>query len=137
MPARQKLLFAGASLRMPLFWMGLRLFGFSRMVRWTKVSTSDEDLPITSIREIADTVNIASHVTMGSENCLVRSLVLRRALSRRGVQTELKIGVRTANGHLEAHAWLERNGIPVNDRDDIGERFAAFDDPLSVAAFGP
>ena len=47
--------------------------------------------------------------------CLARSLVLRWILARRGIGTELKVGVRNEGGGLHAHAWLECDGVPVND----------------------
>mgnify|MGYP000718269785 CR=1 FL=1 len=39
---------------------------------------------------------------------------------------ELRLGVRKAPD-LEAHAWVEVAGRPVNDDDDVRRRYAAFD----------
>ena len=47
--------------------------------------------------------------------CLTRSLVLQWVLARRGIVTELKVGVRNEGDGLHAHAWLECGGVPVND----------------------
>lgn len=47
--------------------------------------------------------------------CLTRSLVLHRILARRGIATTLRIGVRNEGNGLQAHAWVECNGVPVND----------------------
>lgn len=44
--------------------------------------------------------------------CLVRSLVMTRLLSRRGVPSSLIIGVSTEDG-FQAHAWVEVDGKPV------------------------
>lgn len=45
--------------------------------------------------------------------CLQRSLVQVWMLRRRNLRCELKIGVRRADGALEAHAWIEtQEGAP-------------------------
>lgn len=44
--------------------------------------------------------------------CLMQSLVLTRLLARRGRSSRLVIGV-TPVGGFGAHAWVERNGIPL------------------------
>lgn len=47
--------------------------------------------------------------------CLTRSLVLHRILAGRGIATMLRVGVRNEAGRVQAHAWLECGGVPVND----------------------
>jgi hypothetical protein len=44
--------------------------------------------------------------------CLVRSLVVLRLLSRRGIESRLVIGVQPGPDFL-AHAWVEHDGRPV------------------------
>ncbi len=44
--------------------------------------------------------------------CLVRSLVLTRLLSRRGVPSSLVIGV-LSEPQFAAHAWVEHGGAPL------------------------
>jgi hypothetical protein len=51
------------------------------------------------------------------------------------VNSDLRIGVRLIEGRLEAHAWVEYQGKPINDTQDVSERFAAFDGPLSPKSF--
>lgn len=44
--------------------------------------------------------------------CLPRALAAHALLARRGIRTDLRIGVaRTAGSPLEAHAWVEREGV--------------------------
>ena len=59
-------------------------------------------------------------------NCLQRSLVLWWLLRQQGLGSEFRIGARLRDGVFEAHAWVERNGRVLNDRQDIGEQFAPF-----------
>ncbi len=46
--------------------------------------------------------------------CLIKSLVLTRLLARRGVDTRFIIGVRW-EPNFQAHAWVEKAGIPLVD----------------------
>jgi hypothetical protein len=48
----------------------------------------------------------------GDTRCLVRSLVLTRLLSNRGMDSKLVIGTRTSPEFL-AHAWVELAGQPL------------------------
>jgi hypothetical protein len=66
-------------------------------------------------------------------NCLQRSLVLWWFLLRRGIASEIRIGVRRRPGapsgarELDFHAWVECQGLVLNDRSDVREVFATFD----------
>lgn len=59
-------------------------------------------------RAVARTLALAP----GDTRCLVRSLVLVRLLSRRGLAAQLVIGARPRPEFL-AHAWVEYRGEPV------------------------
>ena len=61
--------------------------------------------------------------------CLTRSLVLQWILARRGIGTELKVGVRNRGDGLHAHAWLECGGVLVNDTVHGVHGFARMDVP--------
>src|SRR4051794_10146481 len=51
---------------------------------------------------------------MPRATCLTRSLSMHAMLGRRGIATQLRIGVaKDANGQLLAHAWLERHGAKL------------------------
>jgi hypothetical protein len=56
--------------------------------------------------------------------CLRRALVVQWLLGRRGVETDLRFGVRRGKDALSAHAWLEREGAPLGETGDPEERFA-------------
>jgi hypothetical protein len=59
-------------------------------------------------------------------------------LGRKGIPFELKIGVPAgqsdtgAGGTLDfnAHAWVEFEGVVLNDRADIADEFSAFGAPV-------
>ena len=60
----------------------------------------------------------------GSRTCLSRSLALWYLLLLQGVRTELRIGVRPGGAPLDAHAWVEHDGRPLNDDEGVAHRFA-------------
>jgi len=120
---------------LPLFWIGLRIFGLQRFQAWLNRSAV-VGRPSPRREELAAMgalVNTAGAYVAGT--CLTRSLLLSWLLRRKGVRSELRIGVRLENGGLEAHAWVEHEGRPINDTDDVAERFAAFHEPISLKLF--
>lgn len=63
-------------------------------------------------RRLGRAVGRVLRLLPGDTRCLVRSLVLTRLLSRRGIPSTLVIGTRTGPEFL-AHAWVECHGHPV------------------------
>jgi hypothetical protein len=49
-------------------------------------------------------------LSCSSARCLAKALVLQWMLGRRGIASEVRIGVRRGDGPLRAHAWVERRG---------------------------
>ena len=59
------------------------------------------------------------------DNCLERSLVAYRFLSRAGAEPELVVGV-TRDEPVRGHAWVRLDGEPVGDSVDEFEEMTAF-----------
>lgn len=137
---KKRLLFT-AMLLLPPFWIGLRALGFQRFQAWLDRSTAKYQTPtspqlsLEEMTSIGSLVNLAARYAPGPATCLTRSLLLRWLLSRRGASTELRIGVKLDQGRLDAHAWVEADGVPINDAHDVAERFAAFNESLSPESF--
>jgi hypothetical protein len=134
--AEQRTLLAAAAC-MPLFWLGLRLLGLARFQALLQRSKASGNAAMTlpDMQALGELVNIAARQTLGPETCLTRSLLLHWLLLRRGVENQLRIGVRLNQGALDAHAWVECEGIPVNDRPDVSLQFASFGDLVPLDAF--
>lgn len=126
-----------ASLWLPWFGLGLRVHGLARfqseLQRWPMTVAST--MSLAEIQLLGEAVNIAARHTPFHATCLTRSLLLGWLLRRHGVASELRIGVRLPQGQLDAHAWVECDGVPVNDRPDIADDFAPFDHVVSPSAF--
>ena len=126
-----------AMLLLPPFWIGLRVLGLSRFLTWLTRSPVVVRAPRSreELAAIGALVNVAGNHVPFPSTCLTRSLVLKWVLRCRGVDSELRIGVRLNEGTFEAHAWVEHEGQPLNDAQDIAARFAAFNEPLSDRLF--
>lgn len=126
-----------ALLLLPLFAAGLRVFGLARLRRWT--TEGGQARPASRADVDPDRMGALVH-SAGAQlplpaTCLTRSLLLGWLLRRQGVDGALRIGVRMQDGLLEAHAWVECGGRPVNDAPDVAKRFAPFDGPLPRRSF--
>lgn len=135
--AAQQRIVVQAAFLLPCIWIGLQLFGLGRLQRWRQhpPRPAATTLALDAIMAMGNLVNIAGRHALCPVTCLTRSLLLDALLRRRGVASQLRIGVRLAQGVLDAHAWVEVAGVPVNDRPDVDEQFAAFAEALPLAAF--
>ena len=127
-----------ALILLPLFRAGRRL-SFERLkvaVRALKPWPSATDGLIGSrleeARRTARLVSIASGLLPCRTSCLDRSLLLWALLRQRNIPSCLLIGVRKDRADFEAHAWVEIDGVALNDSADVRERFAAFSAPVAA-----
>ena len=79
------------------------------------------------ITKTARMVRSASHFGPFQATCLGQSLTLWLLLQQQNISSAIKIGVRKNAGRLEAHAWVERNGIALNETDAVHEHYAPFE----------
>jgi len=84
-------------------------------------------------RSAARVVAIAAGRGPVRATCLRQSLLLWWLLRRDGIETVLRVGVNRESGTLNAHAWVEYLGRPVNDADDVALRFPAFDQDFGAS----
>jgi hypothetical protein len=63
------------------------------------------------VRRILWAINRTAGPILGDRACLTQALVGQVLLGRRGVDTQLRIGVlKDGDGRFQAHAWLESDG---------------------------
>lgn len=116
---------------MPMLAAALNLFGFKRvqaaLKRWSRAdAVAFEQTRMRDVRQAAILVNAVADRGLYKANCLKRSLALWWLLRRRGIETELRIGVRRGDEGFLAHAWIEYGGHVVNDRRSYVSQFATF-----------
>ena len=110
---------------LPALWIALRILGLRRLAGWIErrpLAQSEIDRP-TAIDEAVRAVARASRRGAGRGTCLSQSLALVHLLRRRGIQSALRLGVRKSGERMEAHAWVEADGVVLNDSADVAARF--------------
>ncbi len=79
----------------------------------------------------AHMVNAADRHGLVHHSCLAKSLTLWWMLARQGISAHLRIGICKEGEKFEAHAWVERDGIALNEPDEHHHHYAAFDAAFS------
>lgn len=130
-------LFVRALVTLPLVGLSLKFRGFEATratLRKTVSRVTPQILSDSLNKQIALTahmVNAADRHGPVHPSCLIKSLTLWWLLGRQGVTSELRVGVRKEGGNLEAHAWVEREGIALNEPEERHHHYAAFDAALA------
>ncbi len=118
---------AQALVLLPLTVLGLRLSGFKGMSpaarRLPDIDAGDREA-LSRALPIARMVRAAAVHGPCKAACLPQSIVLWRLLRRNGVDSDLRFGVRTGAGQLEAHAWVEVAGVALNETPGVADRFS-------------
>jgi Transglutaminase-like superfamily len=126
----ERSLLSQSLLLLPLSAIALHYLGFRRLyaacARFGGTFVSDVPDSLSLAFQTAQMVHLANRKGIWRANCLQQSLVLWWLLQRQGINCDLRIGVRKASGKFEAHAWVEYQGIVLNDTQNIHEEFAPF-----------
>ncbi|MEO5595972.1 MAG: lasso peptide biosynthesis B2 protein [Lysobacteraceae bacterium] len=105
-----------------------RLMQQSNRRRLTHPATAPE---IQYAQRLAELAAIAGRRSAIRTTCLRQALLLQWLLRRRGLDAQLRIGVRKNNAALDAHAWVELDGVALGEPDLA---HAKFPDDLAVRA---
>lgn len=131
------MLFLRAVAMLPLVSLSLRLRGFgpTRSSLQKRLSSSLSPAKRDSLSKRA---SLTAHLVQAADlhglvhpSCLAKSLTLWWLLGRQGIRSRLRIGIRKENNKLEAHAWVEREGVALNEPDEQHRHYAAFDVSLA------
>jgi hypothetical protein len=137
-------LFWRAVVLLPLVGASLHLRNFKKTQIWLQQrlaawnSTLAEPPNAAEPADVAERVDVASrmvraaaHYGMSGATCLEQSLTLWYLLGRQGISSSVRIGVRTAQGKFEAHAWVEHNGVALDELQNVHQHYTAFDREFS------
>jgi hypothetical protein len=110
---------------LPIIAAGVRGRRFPRTRAWAAQVRAVEPpkRPAERASQVGALVKVAAQRHIGRFACLPRSLTLLRLLGREGIQAELKLGVRQENGKVEGHAWVEHEGVAINEPGDPNTDF--------------
>jgi hypothetical protein len=133
-PAQQGRL-AATLVSLSLVALGLRWLGLRRvqaLLAWlaplpaARLEPPSPAAHLDQARRLATLVKQAAAGAPRPLTCLPQALTLWWLLRRRGLLTDLRLGVRKTGGSFEAHAWVEYEGVVLNDQPDVQQRFAPF-----------
>ncbi len=124
------------AIMVPCVELCLRLFGFNRVVGVLSRLFAAELAVAGDVLSIIDRHKfilrrVGANLPF-SGRCLARSLTLWGLLKRQGIDTDLRFGQRNIEGRLDAHAWIEFLGQPVNASPTVHQRFIAFEEPIHL-----
>jgi len=120
---------------LPITAILLKIKGFNQTQRiLNQLSKNGSDSELSKERQKAKAQSITRMVSITASygpcrvKCLNKSLVSRWLLRKRGITSDLKIGAsKDSSENFNAHAWLEIQGVVINDSKDVGSRFSVFD----------
>ena len=141
-------IFLRAAVLLPVIAVNLRVRGFratqESLLRFLahprlvpQEDSTDPRLAFEQTRLTARMVNAAGRHAWPSSTCLEKSLALWWLLRRQGIESDLRIGARKLDGKFEAHAWVERESIAVNEPQEGHRHYAPFDKSLSSMPLEP
>jgi len=130
-------LFLRALGMLPLVSLSLRLRGL-HPTRTTLKRNLSHSLAREDCESVEKQAALTAHMVHAADrhglvhpSCLAKSLTLWWLLGRQGITSRLRIGVRKENGKLQAHAWVEREGVALNEPEEPHRHYAAFDRELA------
>ena len=148
MDAGARGLFLRATAVLPVIFISLKMRGFGATQEFLLRSfpiapqTSQQD----SIQVVDDRkrtqltsrmIDAAVRHVWRASTCLEKSLALWWLLGRQGIACEVRIGARKQGGKFEAHAWLERDGVAINEPQQEHRHYAAFDAAFPLQSSEP
>lgn len=136
------MLFLRALFLLPVVSLSLKLRGF-QATRGTLQKILSAAAPQPSSDAVSQGVTLTARIVNAADrhglfpsSCLAKSLTLWWLLGRQGITSSLRIGIRKENEKLQAHAWVEREGIALNEPEERHRHYAAFDAALASFADG-
>lgn len=88
----------------------------------------------TSPQHLAHLVDLAARHGVVRAKCLATSIALQSLLASAGFPADLRIGVRKHGLRLEAHAWVEHEGMPLLGGPNVNARYRPFERSVGAIA---
>ena len=130
--SEEKRLFLSALLLLPIISGLLRAFlyrdVYQRLKGWVPLKTQSKEINAQAQgAKMAAIVELAARQRVAKTTCLRRSLVLWTLMRRAGIESDLRLGVRKAKGTFSGHAWVEIEGVVINDSVDVVRQYTIID----------
>jgi hypothetical protein len=129
---RERRLLAQAVVAVPVTSLLVRWAGYRRvhdtLRRLVVVAPTPAD-PLAEAMTISGLVSRAADRSPLGATCLSRALALWLLLRRHGVDADVCLGVRGGTAAPHGHAWVEYQGQPLSERDDVRNDFLVMNAP--------
>ncbi len=123
------------SLLVLLVHIALNLFGYQKVYTFLSSYPRRRDTlpgqsgePLTEAKRCAYLVSVAARYGIIRAKCLPQALLVFWLLRRRGISTEIRIGVRRQGGSIIAHAWVKHGEVVISEGSQVEKNFSAFED---------
>lgn len=120
LPWGERVLLLGLLLGLPVIAAMIRVLGVFQTRRWLERWSSQREVrtadagELRSAERLAELAAIAGRRGVITITCLRQAMMVYWLLRRRGFVPELKIGMRSENGVVDGHAWVELQGQALN-----------------------
>ncbi len=129
--AREAWLLLQAAVLLPMVHMALHLFTVSQLKNVRSAEVREARMPYLAPHATARLVRVAAQRGLCRAKCLEQSLVLRWLLLRQGIDARIFFGARKENAEMQAHAWVEVDGVSLDEDDSTPRRFSPFEKPAA------
>lgn len=120
LPARERKATEAALFALGLTVLALKMLGLKRTLSALGRVPRPAHAPPSGTRDPGLHVRAVDRAAkgLGGGTCLSKSLALHALLRRQGIDTRLRLGIRKdPETGIHAHAWLERDGLPIIGRE--------------------
>lgn len=115
--------------------ISIRWFGFNPVYSWLKRRGQGFSLQTENKPEFADQaayvgalVGVANRrIPSLAVSCLPESMTVWWLLRRRGIASDLRLGIRRSDDRLDGHAWVEINSRVVSGDPNVAQDFIPLD----------
>jgi len=116
------------SLIFHIFILTFRIFGYKKIKNLIDKAISTQNNSKNNNFIVNESKNIGHSVgnSLFKSTCLEKSLFTYLILGMYGIKTDLKIGVSNFTEEFSAHAWVEYQGMIVNDLPETIENISPF-----------
>jgi hypothetical protein len=124
---REVWVLARAAVLLPAVRLALHVTTVSRLKDFGSLADDDPRSPKLPAQATARLVRVAAQRGLYGSKCLDQSLVLRWLLRRQGIDAQIVFGARKEDEQMEAHAWVEVDGISLDEDEDQHRRYSTFE----------
>jgi hypothetical protein len=117
------------------FYLALHRISYERLLNSTHpiLENPPEPSPVLFFaHQIKRLVGFAARLHLIPVTCLVKSLTLQKMLSKRNIPAQIRIGTKKIQDAIYAHAWVEVNGKPIGEADDIAQKFNVLESAVEL-----